>query len=503
MTSVDKAAIAWSIAIVAVGSGFAIAGQSFDGNVSRSGVDDQSSFMIGGVTQQSTFMTGGVSQQGILQEGDNYITIDPAQMVPLRSSSETKQITVSGVVDGYNRGSQIFLEFEQPDGSIQEFSLIASKKGEFSTIVMISGDFTEEGEYKMTVIYNRKEVATANLVLTNNPVTEVVTTSKISDQCELGSSRCETCIESTSQEQFTCTRDFRDEVCGGTKICNINNPIKLPSTSSTTTTTTTSSTTSTLTASPTASQCNIGDAGCQVCVDPNTLGGFPCDQAYRDLWCSGTIECNAPPTSTSSLSSQQRSIKQFEISDKRVIVYSGQPTLFTISGHVPNVNTAVTVDFDLYLPDASLKEFSVKTDLDGYFALNLDFEITDQQGRHKVSAEGPKGSIGEQTFTVEHHVAVETGPKIPSWIKTNVQWWADGAVPDSTFVDGIEFLISEDIIHISDLPESSAAADPDAEITIPAWIKNNGKWWTEEKVSDDDFINGLKYLVEQGIIQVN
>jgi len=37
---------------------------------------------------------------------------------------------------------------------------------------------------------------------------------------------------------------------------------------------------------------------------------------------------------------------------------------------------------------------------------------------------------------------------------------------------------------------------------IPDWIKNNAKWWSEGKIPDDDFISGIKYLVEQGIIRV-
>ena len=37
---------------------------------------------------------------------------------------------------------------------------------------------------------------------------------------------------------------------------------------------------------------------------------------------------------------------------------------------------------------------------------------------------------------------------------------------------------------------------------IPAWIKNNAGWWAEGMISEDDFIKGVKYLVETGIIKV-
>ena len=37
---------------------------------------------------------------------------------------------------------------------------------------------------------------------------------------------------------------------------------------------------------------------------------------------------------------------------------------------------------------------------------------------------------------------------IPAWIKNNAGWWADGQIPDSAFVQGIQFLIKEGIIII-------------------------------------------------------
>jgi phosphonate transport system substrate-binding protein len=38
---------------------------------------------------------------------------------------------------------------------------------------------------------------------------------------------------------------------------------------------------------------------------------------------------------------------------------------------------------------------------------------------------------------------------IPEWIKTNAGWWAEGEVDDATFLNGIEFLIENDIITVS------------------------------------------------------
>ena len=38
---------------------------------------------------------------------------------------------------------------------------------------------------------------------------------------------------------------------------------------------------------------------------------------------------------------------------------------------------------------------------------------------------------------------------IPQWIKNNAGWWASGEIPDSAFVNGIQFLIKEGIMSVS------------------------------------------------------
>ena len=86
---------------------------------------------------------------------------------------------------------------------------------------------------------------------------------------------------------------------------------------------------------------------------------------------------------------------------------------------------------------------------------------------------------------------------IPEWIRGNAGWWAEGKIDDGTFIQGIEYLIKNDIILI---PKTQQASSNTHE--IPAWIKNNAGWWADGLTTDDDFVNGIKYLVEHGIIKV-
>jgi hypothetical protein len=38
--------------------------------------------------------------------------------------------------------------------------------------------------------------------------------------------------------------------------------------------------------------------------------------------------------------------------------------------------------------------------------------------------------------------------EIPSWIKNNAEWWADGSIDETSFITGIEFLVKEGIIQV-------------------------------------------------------
>ena len=37
---------------------------------------------------------------------------------------------------------------------------------------------------------------------------------------------------------------------------------------------------------------------------------------------------------------------------------------------------------------------------------------------------------------------------------------------------------------------------------IPSWIKNNAKWWSQGAITDSDFVSGIQYLVRNGIMQI-
>ena len=87
---------------------------------------------------------------------------------------------------------------------------------------------------------------------------------------------------------------------------------------------------------------------------------------------------------------------------------------------------------------------------------------------------------------------------IPGWIKNNAEWWAAGQIDDNSFVQGIQFLIKEDVLKI---PPTTQGSDSGSN-NIPEWIKNNAGWWAEGAIDDDSFIQGIQFLIKEGIMKI-
>ena len=91
----------------------------------------------------------------------------------------------------------------------------------------------------------------------------------------------------------------------------------------------------------------------------------------------------------------------------------------------------------------------------------------------------------------------EVEATIPDWIKNNAGWWASDQIPDSAFLQGISYLIQNNIIGI---PPTDAGSESSG--TVPGWVKNTAGWWADGTIDDGTFVNAIQYLIKQGLIQV-
>jgi len=86
--------------------------------------------------------------------------------------------------------------------------------------------------------------------------------------------------------------------------------------------------------------------------------------------------------------------------------------------------------------------------------------------------------------------------EVPSWIKNNAGWWAEGTIDDTAFLQGIQYLIKEGIMII---PPTESSETSESKV-VPSWIKNNAGWWAEGQIDDNTFVQGIQFLVKNEII---
>jgi hypothetical protein len=106
--------------------------------------------------------------------------------------------------------------------------------------------------------------------------------------------------------------------------------------------------------------------------------------------------------------------------------------------------------------------------------------------------------IGKAGEVLEPSTTPTAETSIPSWIKNNAGWWADGQIDDSSFVSGIQWLISNGVMTI---PPTEQGVGSDN--VIPSWIKNNAGWWADGQIDGSSFVSGLQWLISNGIMKIS
>ena len=130
-------------------------------------------------------------------------------------------------------------------------------------------------------------------------------------------------------------------------------------------------------------------------------------------------------------------------------------------------------------------------------------DITSQMDSKEVSELVSESStLGLQhsieSFEIKKTVSVPAPvTSMPDWIKNNAGWWANGQIDDASFLQGISYLIQNNIIVVSPTDAGSESSG-----AIPDWVKNNAGWWATDMIGDEAFVNAITYLIQQGLIQV-
>ena len=217
-------------------------------------------------------------------------------------------------------------------------------------------------------------------------------------------------------------------------------------------------------------------------------------------------------------------IEALDISKKIIEVKSHDREIVTLSGKISEeeYHRGLPVIITLHKPDDSVEVLKITTTGTGYFETLLIFDKESPRGKYLTSASynGHVDKNKDITFEVidwkidssiektepifksednskSPEQIISNQEKIPSWIKNNAKWWANGQIEDRTFVLGIQHLVEHDIIKISNLQDVSKTSSE-----MPNWIKIIAGYWADDLIGEDEFIKSMQYLVSNGIIAI-
>ena len=181
---------------------------------------------------------------------------------------------------------------------------------------------------------------------------------------------------------------------------------------------------------------------------------------------------------------------------------------FDFGGLELNTNdpTSIIYDKDSALQVYDPKQFFTNAELkilekdayNGVLQVKLNFQKPMDTSSIKIVTSDLEKNTSEKIFENVIRVEPYSEPitEIPNWVKSSASWWSNDQISDEDFVQGIEFLVKENIISVDDVQTTESSSE------IPSWIKYNAQWWSEDILPDDEFVMGIEYLIKTGILSV-
>jgi hypothetical protein len=89
-----------------------------------------------------------------------------------------------------------------------------------------------------------------------------------------------------------------------------------------------------------------------------------------------------------------------------------------------------------------------------------------------------------------------TAHTIPPWVKNSVKYWSQGQLNDTDFLGGLQYMVQTGIIKVPPTQVNQGTSQQ-----IPKWIKTSANYWATGQTSEDEFIKSIQFLVSTGIIK--
>jgi hypothetical protein len=166
--------------------------------------------------------------------------------------------------------------------------------------------------------------------------------------------------------------------------------------------------------------------------------------------------------------------------------------------------SGLQVEITIKDPNESIETRKVRVNSDRVFNFQTIVNEDTIKGTYVVYAKYRDKKSPEITLNIGYEVnAVQS--KIPPWIKNSVKWWAEDKINDYDFILGIQYLIREGVLNPpshEDKMEKSFQKYGVIVVKIPQYVKQTALWWTQDKVTEDEFVSGVQYLIKKGFLRI-
>ena len=190
---------------------------------------------------------------------------------------------------------------------------------------------------------------------------------------------------------------------------------------------------------------------------------------------------------------QENPFDSFEVSnlDSEIITFNGMVTKEQFA-------RGQNVLLDITNPDGAKKEYKAYVTDGRMFSLQIRIDDSIKPGEYTIQGRYMGHSSDVMSFTIPTQKETVQEYAIPDWVRNNAKWWSEDKISNNDFVAGIQYLIKQDILSI---PKTSQGISADG--NIPSWIKTNAGWWADGIITDSDFVNGVQHLIQSGIVRVS
>jgi len=86
---------------------------------------------------------------------------------------------------------------------------------------------------------------------------------------------------------------------------------------------------------------------------------------------------------------------------------------------------------------------------------------------------------------------------VPHWIKHDASFWVNGEISDDDFINEMKWLVENKVLPVTDLVEEVETP------TTPQTIKKVVSLWSKNGLPDSEFLRGIGYLIKNGRMELN